>query len=492
MHMPPLPIVPPDLVWPLFAACLAGGLVLGLLAGMLLGARGGARRERAALAERDHQREALADTRASLAAAKANAERVPNLEWELDSLRDRAAALTAEKTRLEETLHQTERAHAEKVAGLTALRDDIEIRMKALADAALRQSQSSLIEVARQLLDSHREAAATDQDKRATAIDGLLKPVAVKLEEYQAKLAALEKATAERYGNIENELRSVVLGQESVRGEAARLVNALRAAPKTRGRWGEQQLRNVMELAGMSEHVDFALEFSVTGENGRQRPDAIIRLPLDRCIVIDAKTSLSAYLEALDLVDEAAREAKLVEHARQIKQHVTLLAQREYWTQFETAPDFVAMFVPGENFYSAALERDPELFNYAIQRRVLIVTPTTLIALAKSVAHGWGQVRVAENARDIARLGNELYKRLITMAEPIATLGRNLDAAAGSYNQFLGSLESRVLPAARRLYELTPGESPKAMPEPKQVETALREPRRSGDLLPAAPGTEVN
>jgi DNA recombination protein RmuC len=362
--------------------------------------------------------------------------------------------------------------------------------MKALADAALRQSQSTLIEVARELLQNHRQAAETDLKQRQGAIDGLVRPVAETLEKYQQRLAALEQENARAMGALSAELRNVVLGQETVRGEAARLVNALRAAPKTRGRWGEQQLRNAMELAGMSEHVDFDLEQSVSGENGRLRPDAVIRLPGERRIVIDAKTSLSAYLEALDLVDEAAREAKFVEHARQIKQHATLLAQKDYWAQFETAPDFVAMFVPGENFYSAALERDPALFDYAIARRVLIVTPTTLIALAKAVAYGWNQIRATENARDIARLGAELHARLVTMAEPVAALGRSLESAAGNYNRFLGSLESRVFPAARQLRELVPGDSAREMPDPKDVETAIREPRRGGDLL-AAPGGDA-
>jgi DNA recombination protein RmuC len=237
----------------------------------------------------------------------------------------------------------------------------------------------------------------------------------------------------------------------------------------------------------MSEHVDFDVEQSVAGQNGRLRPDAVIRLPGDRRIVIDAKTSLSAYLEALDAPDEAAREAKLAEHARQMKQHVTLLAQKEYWAQFDTAPDFVAMFVPGENFYSAALERDAGLFDYAIARRVLLVTPTTLIALAKAVAYGWSQVKATENAREIARLGAELHSRLVTMAEPLATLGRSLESAAGSYNRFVGSLEGRVFPAARQLRELTPGENPRELPEMREVEAALREPRRSGEVLPADP-----
>ncbi len=508
--MPPLPSIPPDLIWPLFAVLLLAGLVVGLL----LGWRARARGERRALAERDavraeldRQRDVASEARTHLAAVQttadripvletrlqaaerlaAQAERMPAMDQELALLRGRVEALAAAKTKLEETLRKTEETHGEKVAALTALREDVEARMKALADAALHQSQSSLIEVAKQLLEGHKQVADADLKERQSAIDGLVKPVAETLEKYQQRLAALEQENARAMGTLSAELRNVVVGQESVRGEAAKLANALRAAPKTRGRWGEQQLRNAMELAGMSEHVDFDLQYSVAGESGRLRPDAVIRLPGDRRIIIDAKTSLSAYLEALDVTDEAGREAKLVEHARQIRQHVTLLAQKDYWAQFETAPDFVAMFVPGENFYSAALERDPDLFDYAIARRVLIVTPTTLIALAKAVAYGWSQTRATENAQDIARLGAELHARLVTMAEPIAALGRSLDGAVGHYNRFLGSLEGRVFPTARQLRELAPGESPKEMPDPKEVETAVREPRRGGDLLPSPP-----
>jgi DNA recombination protein RmuC len=486
--MPPLPTISPDVIWPLIAAVSLGGLLLGLLLGWWVRARGErqVRLERdAARAELDAQREALSGARASLAAAQVQAQRVPVLEEELTLLRDRVEGLTTARTRLEESLRKTEEAHAEKIEALTALRTDVDARMKALADVALHQSQSSLIEVAKQLLESHKQAAESDLKERQNAIDGLVKPVAETLEKYQQRLTVLEQENARAMGTLSAELRNVVLGQETVRGEAAKLANALRAAPKTRGRWGEQQLRNAMELAGMSEHVDFDLEQSVAGQNGRLRPDAVIRLPGGRQIVIDAKTSLSAYLEALDALDEAAREERLAEHARQMKQHVTLLAQKEYWAQFESAPDFVAMFVPGENFYSAALERDADLFDYAIKRRVLIVTPTTLIALAKAVAYGWSQLKATENAREIARLGAELHSRLVTMAEPVTALGRSLESAASSYNRFVGSLEGRVFPAARQLRELSPGETPRELPEMREVETALREPRRNGEVLPA-------
>ncbi|MBX3497817.1 MAG: DNA recombination protein RmuC [Alphaproteobacteria bacterium] len=412
------------------------------------------------------------------------AERLKPAEDELAFLRARVDALSSAKTKLEENQRNMEAAHAEKTAALTALREDIDARLKAMADAALGQSQSRLIELAEQLLKNHHASSEADLAKRQVAIDQLVKPVAETLEAYQKRLAELEQRNAQTYGALSAELKNVVAGQESVRGEAARLTQALRAAPKTRGRWGEQQLRRVMELAGMSEHVDFVLEHSVATESGRLRPDAIIRLPGGRSIVVDAKTSLSAYLEAIDAADEAVRDGKLVEHARQIRQHVALLAAKDYWSQFEDAPDFVAMFVPGENFYSAAAERDPDLFEFAISRRVLVCTPTTLVALAKAVAYGWGQVKANENAAEIARLGNELYGRLAVMAEPIVSLGKSLEGAAAHYNRFIGSMEGRVFPTARQIRQLSPGDSPRPLPDLKEIETAVRQPRTDGDLLP--------
>jgi DNA recombination protein RmuC len=414
------------------------------------------------------------------------AERLKPAEDELILLRGRVEALASAKTKLEETQRNMEAAHTEKIAALSALREDIDTRLTAMADAALGRSQSRLIEVAEALLKNHQTTSDADLAKRQVAIDALVKPVTETLEAYQKRLTELEQRNAETYGAMSAELKNVVAGQESVRGEAARLTQALRAAPKTRGRWGEQQLRRVMELAGMSEHVDFVLEHSVATESGRLRPDAVIRLPGGRSIVVDAKTSLSAYLEALDAADEAARDGKLVEHARQIRQHVTLLAAKDYWSQFDDAPDFVAMFVPGENFYSAAAERDPELFEYAIARRVLVVTPTTLVALAKAVAYGWGQVKANENAAEIARLGNELYGRLAVMAEPIVALGKSLEVAAGQYNKFIGSMEGRVFPTARQIRQLSPGDLPRPLPDLKEIETAVRQPRTDGDLLPPA------
>lgn len=245
------------------------------------------------------------------------------------------------------------------------------------------------------------------------------------------------------------------VGQETVRSEAAKLVNALRNAPKARGRWGEQQLRNVLENCGLSEHTDFATEVSVSdGEGGRLRPDAIVRVPGGKSLVIDAKVSLNDYQDAFGAIDDDARQVGLARHAASMRAHVNGLGAKSYWTQFDDTPDYVVMFVPGEHFLSAALEQDSTLWDYAFDKRVLLATPTNLIAIARTVAAVWRQEMLAEQAREIGMLGKELYARLATMGGHVSKLGRNLDTAMSAYNQFVGSLESQVLTQARRFEQL--------------------------------------
>jgi DNA recombination protein RmuC len=242
--------------------------------------------------------------------------------------------------------------------------------------------------------------------------------------------------------------------QGAVRTETSRLVNALRAAPKTRGRWGEHTLRNVLELSGLSSYVDFVTEETFEQDGGVGRPDAVIRLPGGRSLVVDAKTSVTAYLDAFSAVDEVERDRHLILHATQIRAHVKKLAAKAYWELLTGTPDFVVMFVPGDNFYAAAAERDPDLFEEPVRQRVLIVTPATLIALAKAVAYGWRQEKVAENAKRVHDLGCELYRRVTTMGEHITALGNSISGSVKKYNQFVGSLEGSVMPQARRFTEL--------------------------------------
>lgn len=395
-------------------------------------------------------------------------------EQELASAREEIVALRERMAGKEAEAVARETAIAKERETMTALRGELESKFRELAQETFKASQKSFLELAEESFKRHKGEAAADLEKRREAIASLLKPMEESLKRFGEHVNAIEKARHEAYGTISSELRNVIETQAGVRAETAKLVNALRAQPKTRGRWGEHQLQRVMELAGMSEHVDYMTQEGVSDEDGRRLvPDAIIRLPGERSIVIDAKTSLSAYFDAMDAVEENAREVCLNEHARQIRTHVKQLGAKAYWEQFPDSPDFVAMFIPGENFYAAAIERDPELFDEAIRNRVLIVTPTTLIALAKAVAYGWRQEAIAQNAREVAALGGELYKRLGVMGEHVARMGKALNDSVSAYNRFVGSLEQKVLPQARRFEDLKVDEGTRRLEtlEPLDIET---------------------
>lgn len=403
---------------------------------------------------------------------------------------ERAAAAAAEALRHE--------GHEREIAALTAMRSEVESKMQALAGAALKDSQASFLNLANEVFAKHREGAAATLEARQKEIAALLAPLNLHLEEYKKGLGEIETARARAYGGLSEEMKALAQMQAEASAQTRKLVNALQAAPKTRGRWGEHQLHNVMELSGMSAHVDFLPEQTLGGEDGRLRPDVIIRLPGERRIVVDAKTSMAAYLDAIEATDDETREAYLATHARQLRTHMRLLAGKQYWDALPCTPDFVAMFIPGENFYAAAIERDPALFEDAVASKVLIVTPTTLIALAKAIAVGWRQEKIAENARRVGELGRELYRRLATMGTHVAGMGAGLDNAVKRYNDLVGSLESRVLPQARRFTELELEGTQEPLAELRTLETQLRPLRAAGDapardsaviaLVPAQPG----
>jgi DNA recombination protein RmuC len=263
----------------------------------------------------------------------------------------------------------------------------------------------------------------------------------------------MEQTRAGAYSELREQVRSLGDAQNLLRTEASNLVRALRA-PQVRGRWGEVQLKRVVELAGMAEHCDFTEQHSVDSEDGRLRPDLVVRLPGGRTVVVDAKAPLSAYLEAVEATDEVHRSALLVDHARQVREHVMALSRKSYWEQLRPTPEFVVLFLPGESFFSAALEQDRDLIEAGAERRVILATPTTLISLLKAVSYGWKQETVAANAERVAELGRELHKRVSDLAGHVARLGKHLAGSVESYNAFVGSLESRVLPTARRFREL--------------------------------------
>jgi DNA recombination protein RmuC len=287
----------------------------------------------------------------------------------------------------------------------------------------------------------------------------------------ESRLRDLDTARARAQGEVDLSLRTLLT-------QTANLTQALRA-PQVRGRWGEIQLRRVVELAGMVQHVDFTEQTTVRTEDGRLRPDVLVRLPAGRLIVIDAKTPLKAYLESLETADEAARLRKIQEHATQVRTHLLRLAEKNYWRQFEQAPEFVVCFLPGETFFSAALEQDPALIETGAQQRVILATPTTLIALLKAVAYGWQQERVAESAQEVSELGRQLYERLATMTDHFARLGDSLAGSVKNYNQTLASLESRVLATARKFEDLGAA-GPKPLRNVDPVDQRTRDPRQGG------------
>jgi len=316
------------------------------------------------------------------------------------------------------------------------------------------------------------------QERLAQAkLEAQLKPVADTLAKFQEQAAAAEKARVEETGNLKAQIAQMLTASTATQTEARKLSAALRRGAGVQGRWGEQTLRNVLEAAGLAHRFDFEEQFSVDSDEGRRRPDVKVRLPGGAVFVIDAKCSLNAFLEAQDAADDAARDAAMTRHAQSVRGHIAGLSAKAYWDQFkaEGSPDFVAMFVPGDGFLAAALDRAPDLMTEAMDRRVLVVTPTTLFALCKAVAYGWRVEEQAKGAQQIADLGRELYKRIAVMGEHAHRLGKSLEDSVKRYNQFAGSLETQVLSQARKFEELSVDHEGRDLPELAPIETGVRE-----------------
>jgi DNA recombination protein RmuC len=339
------------------------------------------------------------------------------------------------------------------------------------------------LEHAKTQLEKFHEAAKGDLDKRQTAIDELVKPVKESLGKVDAKLQDIEKIRLEAYAGLTEQVKSMREAQDLLRGETSNLVKALRR-PQVRGRWGEIQLRRVVEMAGMLEHCDFDEQQSVDTEEGRLRPDLTVHLPGHKKIVVDSKTPLNAYLDAIEAPDEEIRSARLKDHARQVRDHINSLSGKSYFKQFDSTPEFVIMFLPGEVFLNAAFEYEPRLIELGVEQNVIIATPTTLIALLRAVAYGWRQELLAENAKQISDLGRELYDRLATLSKHFGRLGKGLAAAIDAYNDAVGSLESRVLVSARRFKELGATGTTTDIEEQLPVESAPRHLQAPELLLP--------
>lgn len=319
------------------------------------------------------------------------------------------------------------------------------------------------------------DASFQSREQLAQArIEAQLKPVADSLAKFQEQVTAVEKSRAEETGGLKAQIASLMEASNATQSEARKLSAALRRGAGVQGRWGEQTLRNVLEMAGLQNRFDFDEQASTDTEEGRRRPDVIVKMPGGGVLVIDAKCSLNAFLDAQEAIDEMAREAAYVRHGESVRGHVRGLAAKGYQNQFSASPDLVAMFVPGDGFLAAALERQPDLLNEAMRQKVAIVTPTTLFALCKAVAYGWRVEDQAKGAEQIADLGRELYKRLAVMGEHVAGVGKGLETAVGRYNAFVGSLESQVLTQARRFEDMAAHHQGKAIPEVGAVDTAVR------------------
>lgn len=325
-------------------------------------------------------------------------------------------------------------------------------RFQSLSREALQANNEQFLQLAREQLGTIQQAANGDLEKRQQAIAEMVKPVKDSLEKVDGKIQELEKARSQAYGALTQQVRNLLETQTALRAETGNLVKALRA-PSVRGRWGEMQLQRVVEMAGMLEHCDFAQQQTVEGDDGRLRPDLIVKLPGGKQLVVDAKAPLAAYLDALEAQDEDGRRAHLANHARQLRNHVAQLARKAYWDQFEHSPEFVVLFVPNEAVFSAAMEEDPSLMEGAFSERVLLASPTTLIALLRAAAFGWRQERLARDAQEIASLGRDLHKRLGKLGDHFAKVGRGLATAVGAYNETVGSFERMVVPGARKLRE---------------------------------------
>lgn len=356
---------------------------------------------------------------------------------------------------------------AEKGAA-SARGESEEARFLALASKALEASQASFMTLAKETFDKHSQAAAG-------GVKEVLAPAQEALTKLATSVEALDKARLQDKSALNEQVRQIVDAVGSTNKTTQTLLTALRASPKMRGRWGEQTLRNVLELSGLSAHVDFKEQFSTTdGEGARLRPDVVINLPGGRCIVVDSKVALSGYLDAMEATDDAARETHMKKHVAELRAHVKGLASKDYWKHVPDTADFVVLFVPGENFLAAAAERDPALFDDAFAQKVIITTPTTMVALAKSVAYGWRQEQSAKNAQEIAELGRELYRRMAVMMDHLGKVGDSIGQSVTRYNALLGSIETRVLPQARKFKELGAGDAGIDIASPDQIETAPR------------------
>ena len=408
-------------------------LIIGLGAGWFVGGRAAAASSKAA-----------DETAASLRSM------LDGVQGERDSARSERDSIRDDRDQARQSLASLEadaRNHEKQLKQLAEAKESLSAQFSEVGAKMLETAQRQFLERADQRFDQANE-------KGGEKIAKLLQPVHQRLATYEESIKKIEKERTESYAGITATIEQVRQGQDRVQQEAARLVNSLRNAPKSRGRWGEQQLKNVLETCGLSEHTDFVTEQSIDTDEGRLRPDAVISVPGGRKLVIDAKVSLNDYQDAFEAEDEDARSFAMARHCNSMKAHIDGLSKKAYWDQFEDAPDYVIMFVPGEHFLSAALEHEPALWDHAFEKKVLLATPTNLVAIARTVAGVWRQEKMAAEAKQIGQLGKEMYDRLAVAGEHLKRMGSGLGSAVGNYNKFVGSFERNVMATGRKFAEL--------------------------------------